>query len=227
MDNHQRLISRVRKLLNLAASTTEHEAAAAAAKAHSLLAEYNLTIADVGDEVERPRATTKTAKTRQNLESWAYDLASYTSKAFDCEYFHSSDGRTSFVGVGADAEVCSWTFGYLYRTLLRMASTYMRDKWYYSNKTQRQMRASYLLAATVVVGRRLREQKQAAPVTSDALVPIKAEAVKAAMPDDLKERSFKEQELDAEAVRAGVRAGRSISLAAPLSGNGQAAMAVA
>lgn len=227
MDNHQRLISRVRKLLNLAASSTEHEAAAAAAKAHSLLAEYNLSIADVGEEVERPRATTKTAKTRQNLESWAYDLASYTSKAFDCQYFHSSDGRTSFVGVGADAEVCAWTFGYLYRTLLRMASTYMRDKWYYSNKTQRQMRASYLVAATFVVGKRLREQKQESPVTSDALVLVKSEAVDAAMPDDLRVRDFKEQPLDPDAVRAGVRAGRSISLAAPLGGKDAAVMAVA
>jgi hypothetical protein len=161
------------------------------------------------------------------LEGWAFDLAVYTSRAFDCEYFHSSNGRTSFVGVGADAEVCAWTFGYLYKTLLRMASTYMRDKKHYTSKAQRQMRTSYLVAATIIVGRRLKEQKQSAPVTSDALVPVKAGAVKAAMPEDLKERSFKEPELDAEAVVAGVMAGHSISLAAPVEGHDQGAVAVA
>lgn len=227
MDNHQRLLDRVRKLLNLAASTNEHEASAAAAKAHALLAEYNLTIADVGEDTGTSTATKSRTKTRKKLESWAFDLALYVSEAFDCDYYHRGDGQTTFVGVGADAEVCAWTFGYLYKTLLRMASTYMRDKWYYTDKGQRQIRASYLLAATVVVGRRLREQKREAPVTSDALVPVKAEAVRAAMPDDLTERGFKEQPLDEDAVLAGVMAGHSISLATPVDGNGQAAMALA
>jgi hypothetical protein len=226
MDSHKRLIDRVRKLLNLAASANEHEAAAAATKAHALLVEYNLTLADVGEETRSACATKSKTKTRKNLESWAFDLAAYTSKAFDCAYYHSSDGRTTFVGVGADAEVCAWTFGYLYKTLLRMASTYMRDKWCYTKKAQRQMRASYLIAATIIVGKRLREQKQAAPVTSDALVPVKAEAVKAAMPDDVRERNFKEQPLDADSVVAGVMAGHSISLATPVRGDSQTVMAV-
>lgn len=227
MNNHERLIDRVRKLLNLATSTNEHEAAAAATKAHALLAEYNLTLADVGEEARASSATKSRTKTRKKLECWAYDLAKYVSEAFDCDYYHRGDGQTTFIGVGADAEVCAWTFGYLYKTLLRMASTYMRDKWYYTNTAQRQMRASYLLAATIIVGKRLREQKRTAPVNSDALVLVKAEAVRAAMPNDLRVRDFKEQPLDADSVRAGVKAGHSIPLDAPLKGDGQAAMAVA
>jgi hypothetical protein len=226
MDDYQRLIDRVRKLLNLAASTNEHEAAAAAAKAHALLAEYNLTIADVGEETVTSNATKSRTKTRKKLESWAFDLAQCVSEAFDCGYYHRGDGQTTFVGVGADPEVCAWTFGYLYKTLLRMASAYMRNRWIYSSKEQRAMRASYLLAATFVVGKRMREQKQTAPVTSDALVLVKSEAVDAAMPDDLRVRDFKEQVLDAAAVRAGVAAGHSVSLAIPVSGDGQAVRAL-
>jgi hypothetical protein len=227
MDNHQRLIDRVRKLLNLAASANEHEAAAAAAKAHELLAQYNLSLADVGEDAGTPGATKSRTKTRKKLESWAFDLAKHVSEAFDCDYYHRGDGQTTFVGVGADAEVCAWTYGYLYKTLLRMASGYMREKWYYTSKAQRQMRASYLLAATLVVGKRLKEQKREAPVTSDALVPVKAAAVSDAMPDDLKERGFREQPLDKNAVIAGAKAGYSISLATPVDGTGQAAVALA
>jgi hypothetical protein len=227
MNSHQRLIDRVRKLLNLAASTNEHEAAAAAAKAHELLAQYNLSLADVGEDTGTSNATKSRTKTRKKLESWAFDLAKYVSEAFDCDYYHRGDGQTTFVGVGADAEVCAWTFGYLYKTLQRMASTYLREKWYYTSKAQRQMRASYLLAATLVVGKRLKEQKRESPVTSNALVPVKAKAIQDAMPDDLQERSFKEPTLDKNAVIAGAKAGYSISLATPVSGDSQAVMAMA
>lgn len=226
MTDKDRLIARVRKLLKLSASANEHEAAAAAAKAHALLAEHNLDMADVGADDEQQTATTARAKTRQRLEPWAHRLGNATAEAFDCQYYHSSYGVTSFVGVGADAEVCAWTYGYLYRALLRMASTYMRKRGARMRlaSSKRAARESYLAGAVVIVARRLLDQKRQAPITSDALVPVKDAAIKAAMPDDVQEKKIKDRSFRSEDMLAGAMAAHNLPLSTPV--NGQAATAI-
>lgn len=218
MDDKQRLIDRIRKLLKLSESANEHEAAAAAAKAQALLSEYNLSVSDVADD-DAQGASKVAAKTRQRLEEWAYLLASYTAKAFDCRYYHSNSGRTVFVGVGPDPEVCAWTFSYLYKSMLRMASVYMKTKTRLRSMTSKKAaRNSYLAGAVSVIARRLIEQKEKTPVTSDALVPVKDAAVKAAMPEDLREKNFSQQALRADDVFAGAMDARGIPLSTPVKG---------
>jgi hypothetical protein len=217
MDDKQRLIDRIRKLLKLSESANEHEAAAAAAKAHALLSEYNLSVSDVSDDSGAQGASRVATKTRQRLERWAFNLAAFTADAFDCSYFHSTSGKTTFVGVGPDPEVCAWTFSYLYKSMLRMASAYMKTKTRLrSTSSKNAARASYLSGAVAVVGRRLLEQKAKAPVTSDALVPIKTEAVKAAMPEDVREKNFKDQAFRADDVFAGALDARRLPLSTPV-----------
>lgn len=128
-EKSQRVLEKIRKLLNLAHSVNEHEAAAAAAKAQLLLSEYNLTMSGLEEEeaAETLRASLNDHKTRQRLEPWAFMLAATVSTNFDCKYYHNqATGHTVFVGCGADSEVCAWTFGYLYKTLLALASIHMR-----------------------------------------------------------------------------------------------------
>jgi hypothetical protein len=218
MDTKKRIIDRIRKLLNLSESVNEHEAAAAAAKAHALLAEHNLQMSDIPEDGRGCTATTSETKTRVKLEEWAFILAARTAKAFSCGYYHSSLGRTVFVGVGADAEVCAWTFSYLYRSLLRMATAYMRDRRGRGSAIDGQLRASYLGGAVDVIGRRLKKQASETPVTSDALVPVKDEAVQAAMPSDVKPKRFRDKPLHYGAAYAGAMDARDLPLSAPVTG---------
>ena len=218
MDTKKRIIDKVRKLLNLSESGNEHEAAAAAAKAQALLAEYNLQMSDIPQDGRGCTATTSATKTRINLEEWAFILAHRTSKAFSCDYYHTSRGRTVFVGVGADAEVCAWTFSYLYRALLRMASAFMKGRSGRGSKIDGALRASYLCGAVAVIGRRLKAQAAETPVTSDALVPVKDEAVQAAMPDGLKPKRFRDWSLHEGAACAGARDALDLPLSTPVDG---------
>ena len=216
---HTRIIEKVRKLLALSQSDNAHEAAAAAAKAQELLAEHNLSMADVPAEDARSICATKVnAKTRQRLEDWAFRLAAYTAEAFDCRYLHYADGQTAFFGVGADPEVCAWTYRYLYKTLLRMGSSYLRSPQCRRLRVRRskdKARASYLLGAVSVVGVRLKQQHERTPVTEGALVPIKEEAIRDAMPEfETKQlKPFSAREAD---LTNGIKDGQGIPLSTPL-----------
>jgi hypothetical protein len=218
MDSHKRIIDRVRKLLNLSESGNEYEAAAAAAKAQALLAEYNLQMSDIPEDGRGGSATTSDVRTRIKLEKWAFSLANKTAKAFSCDYYHSSLGRTTFVGVGADAEVCAWTFSYLYRSLMRMAREYMRGRRGRGSAVDGQLRESYLMGAVVVVGRRLREQAEQTPVTSDALVLAKDEVVQAAMPENVRQKRFRARNIVPGAAYAGAMDAQDLPLSTPVHG---------
>ncbi len=216
----KRIIEKIRKLLALAKSDNEHEAANAAAKAQELLSQYNLSMSDIpaGDD-GKVHADTTRARTRQRLEKWARALAHHTAKNFDCAWYHQTDGHTCFVGVGADQEVCSWTYGYLYKTLLRMGSKYMltpKCRRLRSSRSKTSARESYLLGVVCIIAVRLETQRERTPVTQTALVPVKEDAIRAAMPDDLCFRKliFKgTRDVDLE---AGLNDGRNVPLSSPL-----------
>lgn len=218
--NRAELIEKIRKLLNLASSDNEHEAALAATKAQELLSAYNLSMSDIpGEEASCTSAAREYARTRKRLEGWAFILATVTSEAFDCDYFHGLDqGRTAFVGVGADPAVCAWMYSYLYKTLLRLGASYLRTECrrLRSSKSKAAARESYLRGAVHTIGLRLRVQKKATPITDAALVPIKSEAIAAAMPDNLKKRPINLKHLRDVDWSNGIADGRSVSLSAPL-----------
>lgn len=219
--DHSGIIKKIQKLLRLASSDNEHEAAAAAAKVQALLSKYNLAMSDIPDYREQAmKADRAKTKTRQRLEDWAHAMAHAVADAFDCRYFHSTDGFTVFVGVGADQEVCAWTYHYLYKTLLRMGSTYLREQCrrLRSNRSRDMARASYLKGVVCTVSQRLKAQKRATPVTESALVPVKESAIEAEMPDDLRHREVKLRKDRDRDLLNGLRDGRSVFLSTPLGG---------
>ncbi|WP_419787241.1 DUF2786 domain-containing protein [Pseudodesulfovibrio sp.] len=221
--NHKDIITRIQKLLSLSTSDNEHEAAAAAAKVQALLSKYNLEMSDIpGQNHQAQTAEKAKTKTRQRLEQWAFNLAQATAHAFDCDYFHSSSGYTIFVGVGADQEVCAWTYQYLYKTLLRMGSTYLREKQrrLRSNRSKSIARSSYLKGLVFTISQRLERQKADTPITESSLVPLKASAIEAAMPDNLKTRKFKGPKMRENDFMNGMLDGRFIPISSPLNGSG-------
>ena len=78
------IIEKIRKLLALANSSNEHEAALAAAHAQRLLSEHNLAMADV-EAKHRPQSADKVETTvAKTLPKWVRNLSGGVCSAFDC-----------------------------------------------------------------------------------------------------------------------------------------------
>jgi len=120
----------------------------------------------------------------KNLPKWLRHLSAGVCSAFDCQaVHHPANGKLTFIGVGADAQVAAYTFTYLVRTVKKLCSVYMKQ---HANATlaarHRELRRqSYYLGAVSTITARLGEQKACTPVTSTALVPVKKALIKQAM----------------------------------------------
>lgn len=213
------IVEKIKKLLRLAKSSNEHEAALAAAHAQRLLAEHNLNEADLTESEIPKEAGIAAADTVKKPADWLFLLASSVAGAFDCKYFHSSCGKTFFVGVGIDHEIASFTFGYLYRAINRMVTQFMkkRQQRRLTLKGQRKARRSYCLGAADVVCLTLQQQKAVTPVTCRALVPVKEALIAAKLEglgveskalelDDVSSRSYWTGRRDGAGIDPGRRA---------------------
>ncbi|BCS55168.1 DUF2786 domain-containing protein [Geobacter sp. SVR] len=215
MKNREAIIDKIRKLLRLANSSNEHEAALAAARAQELLAKHNLDEAELTErEIPKEAGVASVDNVVKKPASWVYLLASAVAGAFDCKYFHSPyHGRVSFVGVDLDHEVASFTFGYLYRTINRLAAEFMgkSQQRRLTAKGKKKVRLSYCLGCTHIVSQKLREQHERTPITTTALVPIKEALIKQRMADfGIVETDLDEDNLSDRAYWAGRRDGAGI-----------------
>lgn len=221
-----RIKDKIRKLIQMTKSANQHEAAIAAAKVQQMLSEHNLTMESVQLNTAKMCAQESKCKTRQALEDWAYILAVRTSKAFDCDYYHDrSFGYTVFIGVGVDSEVCSWMYGYLYKTLLKLSSEYLRSKEcrrLRAKKSIHAAREAFLRGAVSIISDRLQSQKRICPVTPGALVLSKSNAIKEAMPSELRTKQVSSLSLMREGDwYAGRLSGAGVSLSTPISDTGK------
>jgi hypothetical protein len=178
------VIEKIKKLLALADSCNEHEAALAAAHAQRLLAAHNLAMADI-EAVHKPDTADRieTAVAR-SLPKWVRHLSAAVSSAFDCQAIHHPAlGKMTFIGVGADVQAAAYIFTYLERTVRKLCAIYMkRSTGIPIPARQRELlRHSYYLGAVSTISRQLQEQKQLTPVTPGALVPVKERLIRKAM----------------------------------------------
>jgi hypothetical protein len=178
------VIEKIRKLLSLANSSNEHEAALAAAHAQRLLSEHNLAMADVEAKQRPQSADTVETAVAKTLPKWVRSLSAGVCSAFDCQAIHHpARGMMSFIGVGADVQVASYTFTYLDMTVRKLCSGYMKhfvdDT--LSNRNRELMRQSYYLGAVSTINAQLLQQKAQTPVTPGALVPVKEGLIRKAM----------------------------------------------
>jgi hypothetical protein len=213
-DKRAKIIEKIQKLLRLSKSKNEHEAALAAARAQELLAKYNLDEADLTErEIPKEACTAKT-ETVKKPAGWVYILASSVAGAFDCSYFHSSwYGTINFIGVDADHEIANFTFGYLYRTINRLASGFMAKSQQkrLTAKGKKKVRLSYCLGAAQVVSQRLQQQKALTPITTTALIPVKKALIEAKRKEyGVVTEKLKEEDLSDRAFWLGRRDGASI-----------------
>ncbi len=182
----EKIIDKIRKLLALANSSNEHEAALAASHAQRLLSEHNLAMADIEPDNKPQSADKVEANVSKTLPKWVRYLSAGVCTAFDCQAIHHPAlGKMTFIGVGADVQIAAYTFAYLDKTVRKLCSSYIKhhvnDRT--PNRQRELMRQSYYLGAVSTITGRLREQKIQTPITPGALVPIKEGLIKKAMSD--------------------------------------------
>lgn len=212
-DKRDQVIEKIKKLLRLAKSSNEHEAALAAARAQELLSRHNLNESDFSEHEPPKEAGLASAETVKRPANWVFLLAAGVAGAFDCQYFHRSDGKVFFVGVDIDHEIAAFTFGYVYRTINRLAAQFMAKSQQrrLTAKGKKKVRLSYCLGAASVVSAELRRQKEFTPITTTALVPVKDALIKAKMGEFQLDTSAMETEsLSDRAYWCGRRDGANI-----------------
>ncbi|MBI5484907.1 MAG: DUF2786 domain-containing protein [Deltaproteobacteria bacterium] len=215
--DHTPVIEKIKKLLALANSCNEHEAALAASHAQRLLAEYNLAMADIEAAHKPDKADQVETAVSKTLPKWMRHLSAGVSSAFDCQaVHHPAFGKLTFIGVGADVQIAAYTFSYLDRTIRKLCGNYMKRN-VSSNIAARHrelMRQSYYLGAVSTINLRLREQKVQTPVTSGALVPVKEGLIRQAMNEIGTVRTMysRRSYINSEAYSSGQNDGRLIGI---------------
>lgn len=130
------IIERIRKLLALAKSANEHEAAVAMQRAQEMLAKYNLDMNDVLQRGESVQFVCDNELVTESSNPWRRDLASNLARLFFCDYSFNFIkqsmpqrktrkylrlDRHSFYGLPHNVAVVKEMFKYLVDTVERLA----------------------------------------------------------------------------------------------------------
>ncbi len=211
------IIEKIKKLLALANSSNEHEAALAASHVQRLLSEHNLAMADI-EAAHKPDKADKVETTvAKTLPKWLRHLSAGVSTAFDCQAIHHpATGKMTFIGVGADAQIAAYTFAYLDRTVRRLCGAYMKQNVgnTLAGRHRELMRQSYYLGAVSTITTRLREQKLQTPVTTGALVPVKEGLIRQAMSEigTIRTMHSRRSYVNSDAYSSGQTDGRQVGI---------------
>jgi hypothetical protein len=139
------ILAKVQKLLNTTGRSPE-EAAAYVEKAHALLAQYDLSIDDIGKLTADPRTAVAeregvTGVTEGKPEGWKADLLFSVARAFECKVLnvqHTEQTKSgkyrvvttySLVGFGHDLEAAHYAHSFLLAEVARLGKEYARVGW--------------------------------------------------------------------------------------------------
>lgn len=113
------IIEKINKLLALATSSNENEATAAAEKASLLLAQYNLSLADLGKD-EEFEITEGTVENTPRFVTWKMILLSGIAEANSCSAMRTNySGDMKLVGPSISLIVCQHLYEYLSNAIER------------------------------------------------------------------------------------------------------------
>ncbi len=121
----ERILDRVRKLLELSHSTNEHEAATAAARAAELMSEHAISeamleVVKADDEpathiAERivEDGLDASEQTKQRV-AWRDRILSPLAVRFDCEAFYGGVENSNLIAFGRESNVAAWKYTGMY-----------------------------------------------------------------------------------------------------------------
>jgi hypothetical protein len=131
MENNERVIEKIKKVLELAKNNpSEEEAKAAALQAQKLLAKYHIEMSEVeGIDLDKIESIDE-VRVDVPAKKWKYELARIISKNFRCKHFYYGKGTVVFYGHKTDAEIAAETFKYLFSLGNKLANREVkRVKW--------------------------------------------------------------------------------------------------
>ena len=120
--DRERLLERIAKVLAMTASPSENEAAVAWTRVHTMLAEHNMTMADVGQR----DLIGCDMHSKTDAKPWRRSLATQVGKMYFCLYFFSQvpyeEGDAHyFVGEKHNTTVARMMFDYITGMIERLA----------------------------------------------------------------------------------------------------------
>lgn len=124
----ERIISKVKKVLELSKNNpSEVEAKAAALKAQAMMAQYHISLADIEDinDIE------EIFEVHVNVgkgNKWKYLLSGIISKNFMCKRYYIGKSIVVFYGYKTDAEIASETFKFLFEFGNKSANRFYQNE---------------------------------------------------------------------------------------------------
>ena len=123
-----KIAEKIQKLLALSESSNEHEAALAAEKAHALLAEHNLSMAQVESATTNKQDTIgHTTATSKLGARWVRSVWQATARLYFCEYLYSSGNHKTYhyvVGSEANTAITCQMAEFFTQSVVKMSRGY-------------------------------------------------------------------------------------------------------
>lgn len=121
----EKIIEKIKKLLAMTEENgaSENEAMVAALKAQKLMAEYNITVADIDDKDDSDEIV-QNAIDIDTRNKWKYRLANIIATNFCCKTFCYGTKKIVFYGYKKHADVAAEVFKFLYKTGCKLANNY-------------------------------------------------------------------------------------------------------
>lgn len=114
MEKTEKIITKIKKVLELSRNNpSQEEARSAALTAQKLMAEYHISMSEV-DKIEDVENIIEKQIDVGVGAKWKYSLANIIAKNFRCKYFMYGKTRVVFYGYAEDAEIASMTFQFLF-----------------------------------------------------------------------------------------------------------------
>lgn len=229
------VIQKVRKLMALAQSSNEHEAALAAAKAQTLMLEHKLSEGDLDSAVLKSKDPITEAFTTESIGKFAYmqwkgALMYGIAKLNNCAALLCDSKRLKIIGRTSDRQVVEYLSCYLIREVERLAfESYARAG--FCDKTKRwTWTQSFGSGSIPVILKRMRDEKESflhQNPSCTALVKRDDTAIQDYMRglDGVRKGRKSKAKLSADGYYAGRVAGSTISWHAGVGGRGAAQIA--
>lgn len=184
----EKIIEKVKKLLELSRSTNENEAALAAIRAREILDKYNLQMKEIETHDKGMKEKSLNAA-KNHVPKWMADLGMTVARNYNCYLTISHKaGIIDFYGTDNELAVAEYTFVYLRGELERLAKeNHEVNKGRMGSVHWKAWRTSYYLGAVHAINMKLEEHKKSQKrqeeyqeATGQALTTLESQIMKKA-----------------------------------------------
>lgn len=123
-NNQEKIIGKIKKVLELSRNNpSQEEAQAAALKAQALMAEYHISLEEI-DTIDNVDNITEETVSCGTGNKWKYSLAGVIARNFCCKHFYYGKSVVVFYGHETDAKIAAMTFKNLFEVGKKESARY-------------------------------------------------------------------------------------------------------